>query len=194
MPPTLRFPLHFDPGKLQMDLARIDPAEWIPHFNKSYYEGDWSAVPLRSIGGSSGQIYPDPAARNYQPTAILERCPYFQEVLARFCCDLLSVRLLRLQAGSRIREHTDLNMGFEDGEIRLHIPVQTNPSVEFYLNRQRIVLDAGECWYVNTSLPHRVVNRSAEDRIHLVMDCVVNEWMASFFPVELAARAGSDGV
>lgn len=184
MPPSLRFPFHFDSGRLQSDLALIDPEEWVPHFNQSYYEGDWSAVPLRAVGGCSAQIYPNPTARNFAPTAILKRCPHFQEALTRFECELLSVRLLRLQAGSRIREHTDLNMGFEDGEIRLHIPVLTNPAVEFYLNRRRMVLDAGECWYVNTSLPHKVVNRGATDRIHLVIDCVVNDWVKSFFPAE----------
>jgi hypothetical protein len=182
MTASLRFPFGFDAERLQSDLASIDAAEWVPHFNKSYYKGDWSAVPLRAIGGMASQIYPDPAAHNFEATPALGRCPYFQQVLSFFSCDVLSARLLRLQAGSKIREHSDLNLGFDDGEIRLHIPVQTSPEVEFYVDGKRVVMGAGECWYVNTSLRHCVNNRSAADRVHLVFDCVVNDWMRAFFP------------
>jgi hypothetical protein len=181
MTSSLKFPFQFDTDRLRADLALIDAAEWVPHFNKSYYEGDWSAVPLRSIGGAIGQIYPDPTARNFEPTPILLRCRYFEEVLRSFPCTVLSARLLRLQAGSKIREHSDLNLGYDDGEIRLHIPVQTSPQVEFYVDGNRVVMTEGECWYVNTSLRHRVHNRSEADRVHLVFDCVVNDWMRQLF-------------
>jgi len=33
------------------------------------------------------------------------------------------------------------------------------------------------------NLKHRVDNQSTTDRIHLVIDCVVNEWLAAFFPL-----------
>ena len=36
---------------------------------------------------------------------------------------------------------------------------------------------AGECWYLNLSKPHRVHNRGATERMHLVLDCVVNDWL-----------------
>jgi hypothetical protein len=115
---TLQFPFHFDAARLQADFARLREDHWIPHFNRAYYEGDWSAVPLRSIGGQTGQIHPDPTRTDYLPTEILTRCPFFEEVLGHFECSMLSARLLRLKAGSRIKEHTDLNLGFEDGEVR----------------------------------------------------------------------------
>jgi hypothetical protein len=35
----------------------------------------------------------------------------------------------------------------------------------------------GECWYLNFNLPHRVKNSGTADRIHLVIDCVVNDWL-----------------
>jgi hypothetical protein len=31
--------------------------------------------------------------------------------------------------------------------------------------------------YLNVNLPHRVAHRGAADRIHLVIDCVVNDWL-----------------
>jgi quercetin dioxygenase-like cupin family protein len=178
---TLQFPFHFDAVRLQADFARLIEGDWVPHFNRAYYEGDWSAVPLRSIGGLTGKIYPDPTREDYLPTEILARSPYFEEVLARFKCPMLSARLLRLKAGSRIKEHTDLKLGFEDGEVRIHVSIHTNPDVEFYVRRERVILGEGECWYINTNLPHAVANLGASDRIHLVMDCQVNDWLGAFF-------------
>jgi Aspartyl/Asparaginyl beta-hydroxylase len=182
MTAVLQFPFRFDPNRLKADFSSILTDDWVRHFNSAVYEGDWSVVPLRSIGGQARQIFPDPTARNFEPTEILARCPYFQEVVGAFQCPVLAARLLRLKAGSRIREHTDYKLAYEDGELRVHIPVHTNDRVEFYVAGQRVVLGEGECWYVNTSLPHRVDNMGEADRIHLVIDCEVNDWLRAFFP------------
>jgi hypothetical protein len=63
VPDRLRLPFRFDAARLQEDLARMPPATWVPHFNTRYYEGEWSGVPLRSVGGAEGRLYPDPTAR-----------------------------------------------------------------------------------------------------------------------------------
>jgi hypothetical protein len=68
-------------------------------------------------------------------------------------------------------------LGEEGGDVRLHIPVVTNPSVEFYLAGRRVPMQAGECWYLDLSLPHRVQNLGASERVHLVIDCVLNDWL-----------------
>lgn len=185
--PFWKLPFQFDVARLQADLAKIGADEWTPHFNKSYYEGEWSGVALRSVRGAAMQLYPDPTAQgNYADTEVLDRCPYFREVLATFEYPLESVRLLKLQAGARIREHKDYNLGFGDGELRIHVPVQTNPDVGFYLSGERIVMNEGESWYVNFNLPHRVENNGQTDRIHLVIDGIVNDWARSIFPPEMS--------
>jgi hypothetical protein len=173
---TLKLPLVFDSTRLKADLNGILDGEYIPHFNTRYYEGDWSVVPLRSIDGAANQIYPDPTKNTFADTPLLARCTYIKEVLATFQCDLLSARFLRLATGSTIKEHRDYNLSLEDGEARLHIPVTTNPEVEFFLNDERVVMNEGECWYLNLNLKHRVANRGTTDRVHLVVDCVVNDW------------------
>jgi len=177
-------PFQFDPSQLKADLNQIQPDEWVGHFNKSIYEGDWSGVALRAVGGRALQLYPDPTATDaFADTELLARCPYYQTVLATLQCPLTAVRLLRLKAGSSIREHRDYRLGYEDGEVRLHVPIVTNADVAFFLQGEQIPLAEGDCWYLNVNLPHRVDNHSATERIHLVIDCVVNEWLASFFPL-----------
>lgn len=185
----LKLPFHFDARRLQADVAALTADDWVLHFNKPYYQGEWSGVALRAVNGEAGRLYPDPTAQAaFADTPDLERCPYLAEVLATFQCQLEAVRLLKLRAGSSIREHRDYNLGFDDGEVRFHIPVQTNPGVEFYLDGQRVVMAEGECWYLNFNLPHRVVNQGATDRVHLVIDCVVNDWVRELFAA--AAVAG----
>ena len=104
----------------------------MPHFNASYYEGDWSGVALRSVGGAARQLYPDPNPQgSWEDTEILGYCPAIATAVAAFECEKTSVRLLRLGPGASVREHTDHNLGYEDGEVRFHVPVQTNPDAVF---------------------------------------------------------------
>jgi hypothetical protein len=181
MIPQLKLPLHFDPRLLKSDLARIQPDAWTPHYNEKDYGGDWSGVALRSLNGDSRQLHAKEGSNAWADTDALSRCPYFQEVLSSFGCPLKSVRLLRLAPGSVIREHSDPALGFEDGEVRLHVPIHTNSSVEFCLAGERLHLEEGNCYYVDVRLPHRVSNHSREDRIHLVIDADVNDWLGRVF-------------
>jgi Aspartyl/Asparaginyl beta-hydroxylase. len=184
-------PFNFDVAHLQAEALAFAESEWIPHFNKGYYSGDWSAIPLRSVNGDPTRIFPDPAGLlPLADTIHLQRCPYIKTVIDTFQCDKADVRLLRLKAGSSIKEHKDFDLIFEDGEIRLHIPVATNDKMEFYLNKVRVVMEEGSCWYLNFSMPHSVHNGGDTDRIHLVIDCKMSTWMRDLF--ESATSVDSD--
>lgn len=181
MPKYFKFPMRFDAGLLRRDLEAINSREWVPHFNQRYYEGDWSGVSLRSVGGRSDSIYPNPAASEpYLDTEMLARAPYVREVLSAIECEKESVRFLRLAAGAKIKEHRDYFIGIDEGTVRLHLPVITNPLIEFYLDNERVDMQEGELWYLDFGLKHRVENNSNQDRIHLVMDCTVNEWLLEY--------------
>src|SRR5262245_27963102 len=179
---SLQLPFRFDPQLLQAELHIIQPAEWTPHYNERDYGGDWRGAALRAPIGHAYALFAGPAdADGFADTPLLARCPYLQRVLAAFACPLKAVRLLRLAPGSVIREHCDPGLGYEDGEVRLHVPVLTNPEVEFYVAGERLHFEAGSCYYVNTSLPHRVSNRGTADRVHLVIDAEVNAWLQDVF-------------
>jgi hypothetical protein len=187
-PDRLRLPLAFDPDRLARDLARLSSNEWTSHYVRQNYDGDWSVVALRSPAGETHpvrMINADPTAHAFVDTPLLCGCDYFPQVLAAFECPLRVVRLMRLTPGSRIKEHTDLDLSFEDGMVRVHIPVTTNPDVEFYLNGSRIVLEAGSAWYLRLSDPHSVFNGGSADRVHLVIDADVNGWVEALFDTAL---------
>ena len=175
-----RLPFRFDAGGLRADADRLAPRDWVPHFNRGCYEGEWSGVALRSVGGKAGELYPDPMAHGeFADTPVLGRCPNVRAVLATFRCPLLAVRFLRLGPGSRIREHRDHSLGFADGEVRLHVPVSTGPEVTFLLDGEPVPMAEGEAWYLDLNRRHSVVNNGSSPRIHLVVDCVVDQWLRS---------------
>lgn len=177
---AVRLPLLFDPERLQAELHAIQPEEWISHYNNKEYEGDWAVAPLRSVAGHPSVIYAVSGARLdgfYRNTPLLERCPYLKEVLSGFQCPVGAARLMRLGAGARILEHADDMGAAEYEEFRLHIPVQTNEAVSFWVDHKLVPMKPGELWYADFSLRHSVENNGSADRIHLVLDCVCNEWL-----------------
>jgi hypothetical protein len=187
-PDRLRLPLAFDADRLAQDLAQLSSREWIRHYVRQNYDGDWSVVPLR---GPAGETHPirminaDPTARAFVDTPLLQGCEYFRQMLAAFECPLRVVRLMRLTPGSRIKEHADLDLSFEDGIVRIHVPVTTNPGVEFYLNGSRVALEAGSAWYLRLSDPHSVFNGGSADRVHMVIDADVNGWVEALLDTAL---------
>lgn len=186
-PDRLRLPLDFEPDRLAADMAAIASAGWIAHFVTQNYDGDWSVIPLRGPAGARHpirMIYSDPNCTEFADTPMLVAAPYLREVLAAFACPLLAVRLMRLAPGSLIKEHRDHDLRFEDGTVRIHVPVVTNDGVDFRLNGTRCVMPAGSSWYLRLSDPHSVANRGPSDRVHLVIDATVNGWIEA-----LLARA-----
>lgn len=178
-----RLDLEFDAGRLQAELEGLADDGWIPHFNTGYYDGDWSGVVLRgppdgldSLAGFGDQTFVDAPA--------LEGRDYLRQVLAAFDCPLRSVRLLRLASGAEIHEHRDYDLGPDRGEVRIHIPIITHPDVEFHVRNRRVVMAAGEVWYLDLSQPHRVRNAGPVARIHLVLDMVVNDWLRARIPFD----------
>lgn len=177
----LQLPLSCDLDALRADLAAVTATGWSPHFNTGYYSGDWSGIPLRGVPGTHVPLYSDPNRSDFADTAAMAACSYVPRFLAQLECPIESVRFLRLAAGAQIHEHRDCGLCYEEGVARLHVPVHTNPRVDFRLDGQRLSLRAGECWYINFDLPHRITNDGANDRVHLVIDIRVNPWLQALF-------------
>lgn len=179
----LRLPFQFDKVKLRNELEVLLEQNWIPHFNTGGYSGDWKSIPLYTPDGNSDNIFAFQANNNapLKATQDLLQSPYLSEVISSFKCELLSVRLLRLSPGSRIKPHRDHNLGYEDGCFRLHIPITTNPGVRFILDEVDLNMKEGSCWYTNVNYTHSVRNEGNTDRVHLVIDGQRNAWSDELF-------------
>jgi hypothetical protein len=166
---------------VQKEVTALQENRWQPHLNRFHYEGEWNVLSLRSPGGTDNPLAEAINQEEYADTSFMRECPTIDRLIKSFACDIFSVRLLSLHAGAVIREHTDVDLNFENGEARLHFPVFTNPEVEFFLDNTRVIMREGECWYVNVNLPHRIANKGKDARVHLVIDCKVNEWLQGIF-------------
>lgn len=184
----LQLPFTFSAANMRAEVDAIT-AGWKLHYNERDYAGDWSAVPLRSVGGRMDNVVAHGQEMKFEETALMAQCPYMRQLIEAFECPLMAVRLLRLGAGSEIKEHKDAELNYEQGEVRIHIPVQTHEDVAFFLDGERLAMREGECWYTNVNLPHGVRNDSPVDRIHLVLDCVVNNWMRNLFEENKSSAA-----
>lgn len=187
----MKLPFKFDAEQLKKDLSAIEPDQWIMHFNKSDYEGDWSVIPLRGPKEAIHpiqQIYSNPGVKEFEDTAFMDLCPHIKEAVYTLKCPMTSVRLMSLHAGSIIKEHVDHALGYDDGEVRIHIPVQTNDRLIFKFMGERVIMNEGETWYLNFSKPHSIKNNGQENRIHIVIDCIVDDWLRELFESESAKQ------
>jgi hypothetical protein len=178
-----RLPLTFDAAAMAREVAALPAAAWTPHFNTDYHDGGWSGVALRAPGGDASRLYPDPqSAEACTDTPARGACPTIDAALATFGGALRSARLLNLAASGCIREHRDYGLALESGDARLHVPISSGAGVEFYLDGELLPMEPGECWYLNLDLPHRVQNLGTTERVHLVVDCVADDWILAQMP------------
>ncbi len=178
----LKFPMLFDEQRLVSDLSLAMESQWIPHFNTGGYTGNWKAVSLYAANGNEQNIFAHVQDQSsISETPLMKECAYFREVLDFFKFPILSVRLLRLEVGAEIKPHTDYELGYEDGQFRLHIPIVTNPDIEFILGGEKLTMLPGECWYTNVNFVHSVANMGTVDRVHLVVDGIRNAWTDELF-------------
>jgi len=141
-------------------------------------------------------------------TSALEGFPTVDRLLDRLISEILSplsneqrpvvaseknnhfdrVRFMRLDAGGELSRHADIvdrDAGVADNKIaRLHIPIETSDAVRFwswdgYGVEHSASMSIGSLWYLDQRKPHRAVNQSDADRIHLVVDLRSTEGLRS---------------
>ena len=125
--------------------------------------------------------YADGSWTNWLNTPELEKSPYLKSIITTFSenTKVTLVRLLRLAPNSVVKEHTDPTLGLdiEKSVIRLTIPILNNEEVVFNLNKSPVKMKPGECWYLDLTKPHEVINNGIEERINLTIDLIPNEWL-----------------
>ncbi|MDI6047060.1 aspartyl/asparaginyl beta-hydroxylase domain-containing protein [Flavobacterium yafengii] len=179
---SIKFPFVFNKEELVADTYKIIQKKWIDHYNSNDYKGKWTSIALMSKGGKSTNINAfSNSTEDFMPTDVLDSCNYFKEILNGLLFEKIAVRLLNLGPGAEVKPHRDHCLGYEDGVFRLHIPIITNSNVEFILDGQRLIMNEGECWYLNANFLHSVKNGGDKDRIHLVIDGIRNEWTDQLF-------------
>lgn len=167
---------------LQAEVDLLLELQWVQHVNADNYQGDWDVLPLRCQAQYYEQhvILQSFAVETFGEwidLPALKRSPYLSEFIGQLQCEVGAVRLMRLKAGAYIKPHRDKGLAVEYGEARLHLPVCGAQDVEFVVNNKTVPMQEGKLWYINADQIHSVRNNGKADRINLVLDCKVNDWL-----------------
>lgn len=167
---AIKLPFQFDPSKLVAEYQQI-PKEDYHIITNNYVSRD------KLLSTHLISIKPADAEQHlFTPNSRLLELPYFHEVYKTFDCEKETFRVHELLPGAVINRHHDVGLNYENGSLRLHIPIITNPEVKMIVNGEHIKMLPGEVWYLDFDLPHEVTNHSSQSRVHLIMDCLSNEW------------------
>lgn len=157
-----KLPFSFDVERLVAEVAAIPESLWRKH--PSGFKGNSALILVSADAGQN-----DALIGPMMPTASLLSSPYLQQVLATFKSVIGRTRLMRLDCGSAVSEHSDINYHWFT-HVRIHVPIVTDPRVKFICNGNAVHMQAGEAWIFDTWKMHQVHNPSDCTRIHLVMD------------------------
>jgi hypothetical protein len=184
---TDAFPFKFDVDRMKADLKKIDENKLLDHYDPTLDRGWRAALLVSKHGEMSGRESQRPSwdFSEFVRTPLVDQLPYFREILDYFKCPQGRVRILKLAPGAGIGLHRDVNaevgcLAFN--QVRLHVPIITNPKVTFHVGGEVITMRPGRFYYVNFSKWHFVRNDGDEARYHLVLDLKVNDWLRQFFP------------
>ncbi len=163
--PFGRLRIEVDVDAIVAEVDRLDPSWWRPH--PEGHAGN-DALPIVSANGSPED---DAVDGDMRPTPVLEQLPSLVPVLAALDAPIGRTRLMRIVPGGEATAHVDLNRYWWDRH-RVHVPLRTDPSVEFRCGDTGVHMPAGSVWVFDTWRNHNVINRSPSARIHLVIDTV----------------------
>jgi len=138
------------------------------------------ATLLNPTGEQENFDYRD--CKNPIVTPLLEKLPtlhkFFQESKGQL--EVMGARLLRLDPGTFLHEHRDFVYLEPVPRYRLHMPLITNDRAFIVSPGLNVHFERGYLWKLDPKQTiHSACNFGAEPRIHLMLDCYVNDHLAA---------------
>lgn len=79
------------------------------------------------------------------------------------------VMINRLKAGGQVYPHADTPDHAQYWD-RYHAVLKSGPGCNFRCGDEMVNMETGSVWWFQNALEHEVLNNSADDRIHLIID------------------------
>jgi hypothetical protein len=191
----------FDVDRLRQDVDRLSEKRWKLQQNYTttgpgrVAPFDWRALPLRSPTGSAERTDPGGAGLDeFADTPWRDKAPYLSEILASVPAPLRSVRLLALAPEAKSKVHFEMKIGFPWANLRLHIPITTNPGANLVIDGVTHQWQPGTMWFGDFCRWHQVANEGTEPRVHLIIDTTLTPELFDFFPDSFRKAISPDDV
>lgn len=190
LPESARLALEADPERLRTELATVTDHRWQLQRVRRLGGGigptadvDWRVLPLRSPDGDPDRTdLGGPGPVDFRPTPWLNHLPYLSENLDAIPAPLNAVRLMALGPGAASQPHRDPKYALERGFVRLHLPIVTHPQAVLVLDGVEHCWPPGQLWFGDFSREHQVRNTGSVPRVHTVIDALLTESLAAWFP------------
>lgn len=165
---------------VQQEIARLN-TEWTNVYS-DYHTGGWQTLSL--LNRTSNPI--DTVIEDCEPveTSLLKQLPETRALLRGLGFHYMWARLAKLEVSAFMHEHRDYQELRNVRRLRLHIPVITNPFSSIVIDRTRIHLALGYIWKLNPIHRHAAGNFGKEPRIHIILDCYLDEALAALVATE----------
>ena len=135
---------------------------WLRFSDDTIAQGDTAAVM------ADGNSVWHPAA-----TALPLAKPIVLDLMRRVDAYALDRLLItRLAPGKRILPHADDQGDYvhDPQRVRFHVVLQGLPGSLYRTGDETVTMLSGEVWWFNPLVEHEVVNNSADDRVHALVD------------------------
>ena len=109
------------------------------------------------------------------PCEIMKQLPETKALLNALGLDYFSVRIAATQPDAYLWEHADYLELDESQKLRLHIPLDTNSGARMSFSDKSVHLEKGYLWKLDPKLEHAIENKGNSERIHLILDCNMND-------------------
>jgi len=165
---------------VQQEIAGLN-TEWTNVYS-DYHTGGWQTLSL--LNRTSDPT--DTVIEDCDPveTSLLKQLPETRALLRGLGFQYMWVRLAKLEVSAFMHEHRDYQELRNVRRLRLHIPVITNPFSSIVIDRTRIHLALGYIWKLNPIHRHAAGNFGKEPRIHIILDCYLDEALEALVSTE----------
>jgi Aspartyl/Asparaginyl beta-hydroxylase len=96
-----------------------------------------------------------------------------------------------LEPDAYIHPHRDLTGATLNDRLRFHIPIITNSDVDFRVSKERVQMQPGDLWCLDTSYLHSVHNKGSATRVHIVIECAITPQIRLNIPHGIKAKLHS---
>jgi Aspartyl/Asparaginyl beta-hydroxylase len=193
----LRIAQNMEVMPLLMEITRNQDWWHADDYLRSYPQGPFGEVdsiilrfPPRSVHDTEEAMKAHLQDARYDPHECIDLPIYAQIPVARLlvmrifsyvgATRLGRVMINRIKPGGRIFSHAD-TLEHAVYWQRHHVVLQSAPGVIFEAGDESVYMAPGDVWWFNNGKPdkdgvrpeHQVINNSAVDRIHLILDCKI---------------------
>jgi Aspartyl/Asparaginyl beta-hydroxylase len=154
---------------------------WTRVYNDYHSGGWWTLSLLNNTSNPHDALIEDCVPKE---TSLLAKMPVTKAFLQNLGLKYMWVRLAKLEPNSFMWEHCDYQELQNVQRFRLHVPIITTPDSTLIINVAKIHLNAGYIWKLNPTHRHASGNLGSEARIHILMDCYLNEALENMLNAE----------